>query len=263
MRTALLDRATSWCAPTNASNLPSCALEALRISIDGQASSSNSCSDADLAYYKWAIDGEDDPVTGGTQFNLERTEGPISGTAYDMDMGNCQCDDAMIPTCACAAIPPPPSPSHIEVDANLAIIIPAIVASIVVCSFFGYASRWCRRQDKPFNSNVDAQGHFRPQQQQQGGVQMAQYGHPQPPPPGRVRAPAGGVRAATAVRSDASIRSTTSGTLRSGAPVRSTASGAVRTDASVRSTAGAVSVSAAAVLSGDSLSWSGRRGDAR
>ena len=183
MRTALLDRATSWCAPTNASNLPSCALEALRISIDGQASSSNSCSDADLAYYKWAIDGEDDPVTGGTQFNLERTEGPISGTAYDMDMGNCQCDDAMIPTCACAAIPPPPSPSHIEVDANLAIIIPAIVASIVVCSFFGYASRWCRRQDKPFNSNVDAQGHFRPQQQQQGGVQMAQYGHPQPPPP--------------------------------------------------------------------------------
>ena len=184
MRTALLDRATSWCAPTNASNLPSCALEALRISIDGQASSSNSCSDADLAYYKWAIDGEDDPVTGGTQFNLERTEGPISGTAYDMDMGNCQCDDAMIPTCACAAIPPPPSPSHIEVDANLAIIIPAIVASIVVCSFFGYASRWCRRQDKPFNSNVDAQGHFRPQQQQQGGVQMAQYGHPQPPPQG-------------------------------------------------------------------------------
>ena len=185
LRTALLDRATSWCAPTNASNLPSCALEALRISIDGQASSSNSCSDADLAYYKWAIDGEDDPVTGGTQFNLERTEGPISGTAYDMDMGNCQCDDAMIPTCACAAIPPPPpSPSHVEVDANLAIIIPAIVASILVCSFFGYASRWCRRQDKPFNSNVDAQGHFRPQQQQQGGVQMAQYGHPQPPPQG-------------------------------------------------------------------------------
>ena len=103
LRAELLDRATSWCAPTNASNLPSCALEALRISIDGQASSSHSCSSADLAYYKWAIDGEDDPVAGGTVFNLERTEGPVVGTGYDMDTGNCQCDESMTPTCACAA----------------------------------------------------------------------------------------------------------------------------------------------------------------
>ena len=96
-------------APRPALDLPSCALEALRISIDGQASSSHSCSAADLAYYKWAIDGEDDPVTGGT-VRPRANGGPIGGTEYDMDMGNCQCDDTMIPTCACAAIPPPPRP---------------------------------------------------------------------------------------------------------------------------------------------------------
>lgn len=182
LRTELLDRATSWCAPTNASNLPSCALEALRISIDGQASSSHSCSATDLAYYKWAIDGEDDPVAGGTQFDLERTEGPIVGTEYDMDMGFCQCDDTMIPTCACAAIPPPPPPaSDLDVDVNYGILFGAIVASTVFCGLLRLMyTRCCTSPNKPTNSNVDAQGHFRPQQQQQGGVQMVQYGQPQP-----------------------------------------------------------------------------------
>ena len=82
------------------------------------------------------------------------------------------------------------------------------------------------------------------------------------PPPGRVRAPAGGVRAAPQYGQMPPYGQPPPGHYGRCPRTRSTASGAVRTDASDGQPLGR-SVSAAAVLSGDSLSWSGRRGDAR
>jgi len=151
LESELLRRATSWC---ESSDLPACAVEALRRTADPtHAAACTVCSAADIEKYQWAIDGPDANTSAAATsaaagFTLSSTSGGLAGTLFDSNTATCSCSTDMSPSCSCTAPPPlspfpPPSPpappkeEGAKEELPIGIIVGAIAGVMLIAVVWG------------------------------------------------------------------------------------------------------------------------------